>query len=443
MALASQMSRHDRTSVPWGSVSRRRRRRPVRTFLLLLIAGGAVGGAGWGLRNLAAGEPAEAASQETAFAESAPDPLALAPTAPIAPANASPAAGSVQSAPRQPDTAPVVLEMGRPAASAEPARDPLARPAAETVSVPAPAPVPQREPSPAASPTTAAPPPRQTTTAADRLPSDIAAIVAAAERARAENKLVEARTLLNRALLDPRTSEADRAALRQSIADLNATLVFSPTVVKGDPLTDTYTVRPGDSLAKITANLGLGVDWRLIQRINRISNPSRINVGQRLKIVRGPFHAVVDKSDFRIDLYAGEPISASAAAAPSRPNGAEPGWIYICSFRVGLGEHGTTPVGTFIVRPRSKLINPFWRNPRTGEEFAADDPRNPIGEHWLGLEGLDEATRQYEGYGIHGTIEPESIGKEMSMGCVRLAAEDVALVYEMLEEGVSIVRIVP
>ncbi len=40
-------------------------------------------------------------------------------------------------------------------------------------------------------------------------------------------------------------------------------------------------------------------------------------------------------------------------------------------------------------------------------------------------------------YGIHGTIEPDTIGRQASMGCVRLKVEDVQLVYDMLSEGKS------
>src|SRR5690606_25444057 len=114
---------------------------------------------------------------------------------------------------------------------------------------------------------------------------------------------------------------------------------------------------------------------------------------------------------------------------------------YIRSFPVGLGEYDSTPVGAWVVRSNSKLINPAWANPRTGERFAADDPRNPIGEHWIGLDGIDDHTRLTDGYGIHGTVEPESIGRQASMGCIRMHADDVALVYELLLEGVSSVHI--
>ena len=70
--------------------------------------------------------------------------------------------------------------------------------------------------------------------------------------------------------------------------------------------------------------------------------------------------------------------------------------------------------------------------------FKADDPMNPIGEHWLGLEGIETANASLAGYGIHGTIEPESIGRDMSLGCVRLVAEDIAIVWETLGDGCEI-----
>ncbi|HIB01258.1 MAG TPA: hypothetical protein EYO31_05085 [Phycisphaerales bacterium] len=42
---------------------------------------------------------------------------------------------------------------------------------------------------------------------------------------------------------------------------------------------------------------------------------------------------------------------------------------------------------------------------------------------------------------MHGTIAPETIGTQASMGCIRMGADEVAQVYEMLSEGVSIVEI--
>jgi lipoprotein-anchoring transpeptidase ErfK/SrfK len=62
----------------------------------------------------------------------------------------------------------------------------------------------------------------------------------------------------------------------------------------------------------------------------------------------------------------------------------------------------------------------------------ADDPRNPLGERWIGLEGVSGSAVGMMAYGIHGTIEPESIGKSVSMGCVRLHNADVEQLYDLL-----------
>jgi hypothetical protein len=252
--------------------------------------------------------------------------------------------------------------------------------------------------------------------------------IAAARQRQAAGDLIAARVLFTRALAEART-EAERSAIRAELTKINEDLVFSPRLSPDDPWSLAYTVQPGDSLVRINQRQGLAPDWRLIQRINRMSNPNRLQVGQRLKLLRGPFHAVVTKSAFRLDLYMGP------ADRPEQ-------WLYIRSFPVGLGEGGSTPTGTFVVKRNSKLVNPHWINPRTGQHFAAEDPLNPIGEHWIGLEGTGDAAG-YAGYGLHGTIDPQSIGREMSMGCVRMADSDIELMYELLGEQVSVVRIEP
>ena len=256
----------------------------------------------------------------------------------------------------------------------------------------------------------------------------VATLIQQAEAAIKANDPITARERYNQTLLSDRATAADRAHIREQMAALNQDLIFSPRVYPDDPFATVYEVQGGDSLARIAQSEGVATEWLLIQRVNRLSNPNNIYKGQKLKLVRGPFHAVVSKSAFRMDVYVGPPEEIDQ-------------WVYVRSFRVGLGEQDGTPLGAFKVRRHSKLINPFWRNPRTGEEFAADDPANPIGEHWVGLRGLGQA-ETFSGYGIHGTVEPESIGRSMSMGCVRMLPEDVALVYELLTEDISEVHIV-
>ncbi len=244
----------------------------------------------------------------------------------------------------------------------------------------------------------------------------------------AQNDPLAARQALWDAMRVPGLDELELSVLRGRLGSMNEDLVFGPTYIAGDPLSELYTVKPGDALSRIARAQKLHTHWRLIQRVNRLSSPQRIRVGQKLKLVRGPFHAVVDKSDFRLDLFRGETEKPET-------------WVYIRSFEVGLGEGNSTPIGHFLVRRNSKLENPAWVNPRNpSEKYSSDDPDNPIGEFWIGLEGLGDAAA-YAGYGLHGTIDPESIGESRSMGCVRLLPDDIALLYECLVEGESLVQI--
>ena len=86
-------------------------------------------------------------------------------------------------------------------------------------------------------------------------------------------------------------------------------------------------------------------------------------------------------------------------------------------------------------RARPQGQEPRLLQPRGEGVIEADDPRNPLGDYWIGLSGLAGAAVGKESYGIHGTIEPDSIGKQASMGCVRLRNEDVAVVFQCLAEG--------
>ncbi len=239
---------------------------------------------------------------------------------------------------------------------------------------------------------------------------------------------IAARTLFSRALADSRTTTADRSALREKLGRINDDLIFSNRYVKGEPFTEEYVVQSGDNPTKIFRKRDLATEPRLIEKTNKL-DATKLRVGQKVKLIRGPFHAVVHKADFRLDLYAGSPDDQA-------------NWTFIKSFTVGLGESNSTPVGSFVVKSSSKLINPPWTNPKTGEKFLADDPKNPIGERWIGIEGVGDA-RQYTGFGIHGTVDPDSIGKMKSMGCIRMNSADVETVYDLLTEKVSVVRIEP
>ncbi len=415
MPLPSQNARNVGTTRVSTFRGRRRGPRPLLAGGLLLVA--MVGGL-WGIVSLTgggdedgtAGTPPVAEVKKTGGAGS-PDP-GKAETPPKPGPTRTPA-----QQPQAPRTAPEKKAVTTP----PPPGPNGARPDAGTAS---PTPPASPAPNPASQPATQSQPP-----AGSSLPADLAGRLAEARAKLSAGDLVGGRAAFNRALADPRTPETEKAGIRDAMTKINAELVFSPRLLKDDPYVKSHTVAGGDALSKLPRAQGLSTDWRLIQRVNRLANPNAIRQGQTLKLLPGPFHAVVVKSAYRLDLYLG-------------PKDRPAEWMYVRSARVGLGEDDKTPVGDFVVRKGSKMINPSWANPFTGERFAADDPKNPLGEYWIGIEGTGDAAA-YNGFGLHGTIEPESIGKQQSMGCVRMLADDIALVYECLGEGVSAVRIVP
>ncbi|MEX0725323.1 MAG: L,D-transpeptidase family protein [Planctomycetaceae bacterium] len=177
-------------------------------------------------------------------------------------------------------------------------------------------------------------------------------------------------------------------------------LFFSPQPHIEEP----YVVQPGDQLRKVGKTYH--VPWEFIARVNRI-DPRKIRAGQKLKVFTGPFTADIDVSDYRLTLK----------------------WkdLYVKSYLVGVGTKGTTPFGEFVVK--DKLVDPVYYGSE-GDVIANDDPNNPLGERWIDLG---------DSYGIHGTIEPDSIGKAMSKGCIRMHNEEVEEVYDFLDIGSTVV----
>ncbi len=232
----------------------------------------------------------------------------------------------------------------------------------------------------------------------------------------AKGDLLAARVAFS-AALDRGLPFGEESELRSELERISNALLFSRATNTNDPLTSVRTIAAGDSIHVIARQNRITDE--LMMSINGVSEPNKIAVGQRLKVIQGPFRAVISKSQHRMDVYLGE--------------------VFVRSFRVGLGTNGGTPTGSWIVR--NKLANPDWTDPRNGRHYLADDPDNPIGEQWIGLEGIAGEAVGKQGFGIHGTIDPKSIGENMSMGCVRLTPDDIKMVYELLVERYSQVEI--
>ena len=65
---------------------------------------------------------------------------------------------------------------------------------------------------------------------------------------------------------------------------------------------------------------------------------------------------------------------------------------------------------------------------------AAQHAEHTIGSRWMGFATPQGPTS----YGIHGTVDADSIGKSESEGCIRLLKDDVEALFELIPEGGSV-----
>ncbi len=214
-----------------------------------------------------------------------------------------------------------------------------------------------------------------------------------------DGKLLEAKKLLRMNMtLCPSTDKLDE--IQKILWDVNVRILFSPIKTQG---TIIYEVKKGDTLYKIAKKFNTTVE--LIKKSNNIKN-SAIRPGDKLKVITSKFSVVVDKSKNTLSLKEEEEI--------------------LKIYAVSTGANNSTPVGTFKIT--NKLIDPPWY--KDGAVVAAESPDNILGSRWMGLSA--------KGYGIHGTTQPESIGKQVTAGCVRMRNKDVEELYSILPVGVEV-----
>jgi LysM repeat protein len=211
------------------------------------------------------------------------------------------------------------------------------------------------------------------------------------------------------------------SSVKAQMATLAEKWLFSRDAFPGDTLTGLYEVQHNDSLSEIGKKYK--VPHEILQQINNIPDPKKLREGQKIKVVNGPFHAIVYKSTFTLDLYLQN--------------------TYVKSYKVGLGMEGKeTPTGKWRVKAGGKLLNPTWRDPDTGRTYIADDPDYPLGSRWIAIEGLEGNALGRTGFAFHGTKDPETIGTRSSKGCIRLFNGDVIELYNLVVPVDSKVNVV-
>jgi len=208
------------------------------------------------------------------------------------------------------------------------------------------------------------------------------------------------------ALVDgyPNTDEAIR--VRERLGQLNMKVLCSPRPL---PFTGKHSVKRGEYLSTIARLRTNTVDQ--LRLLNGLKHDT-IAPGTALRLDYSTYFLTVDISEHVMTL--------------SRV------WRGVTNFvkcyAVGTGLHDNTPRGAFRIILREQ--EPTWCRPgSTPVPYGSKE--NLLGTRWLGLD--------CPGYGIHGTWEPDSIGKSSSAGCVRMLNENVEEVFSVVRVGTPVV----
>lgn len=130
-------------------------------------------------------------------------------------------------------------------------------------------------------------------------------------------------------------------------------------------------------------------------------------------------HVVVDKSGHDVEAF-----------------GADNKLLAFYPASIGSTEK-PAPTGQFIIRRIAHnpdyTYDPAYafKGVKAKKPFTiAPGPNNPVGAVWMDL--------SYEGYGIHGTPNPEAIGKTQSHGCIRMTNWDALDLASMIDKNTPV-----
>lgn len=189
--------------------------------------------------------------------------------------------------------------------------------------------------------------------------------------------------------------------VQEKVGKLNMDILFSNIITGRDVL---YEIEPGDSLSKIAKKFGTTVD--LIRKSNSLTSDV-IRAHSKLKISKVKYKILIDKSQNLLTVLT------------------EEGDI-VKVYRVATGANNSSPVGEFKVINRIK--DPVWYT--QGAIVPAESPDNILGTRWLGI--------SEPGYGIHGTVEPDSLGTQVTKGCIRMSNVEIEEVFSMIPIGTEV-----
>jgi lipoprotein-anchoring transpeptidase ErfK/SrfK len=220
------------------------------------------------------------------------------------------------------------------------------------------------------------------------------------------------------------------------------------TATSGDPALVEYEIQPADVKGPFNATVPKTLEKKAELKTLNFTNPrellaEKFHIDQALLTKLNP-KASFDAAGTKIMVpnVAKKPSQAKVAKVvvdkSARTVRALDGDGKLISFypaSVGSAERpapsGTLPIRsvaenpTYTYSPKLKFKGVKAKKPFT----IAPGPNNPVGNTWIDLG---------DGYGIHGTPEPQNISKTESHGCVRLTNWDAQALGKMVQRGTKV-----
>jgi RNA polymerase sigma factor (sigma-70 family) len=132
-----------------------------------------------------------------------------------------------------------------------------------------------------------------------------------------------------------------------------------------------------------------------------------------VSLVTHDFRIVVELAAHRITAYRGTAVLLSEAIAVGTSDAPTPGGLYYTT----------------------ELVQPL-------DEAGRSSPNGPYGPYAYGLSGFSEVLFDFGGgdgqFGIHGTNDPSSLGRDVSHGCIRMSNAGITRLAGTLPLGVPV-----
>jgi hypothetical protein len=218
-------------------------------------------------------------------------------------------------------------------------------------------------------------------------------MIAEARRRLNEGAMAEVHLQLSRVYDDPGLSAEESRELAELLDQLAGMVIYSRQHILEPP----HAVRSGETLPQIAQRYN--VPWQLLAKINGVRDPERLEPGRQLKVLRGPFDAVVSQGRYELVVMLGG--------------------YYAGRFPIGIGRDAPRLEGKYVVKEKTV------QSPSSGATAAAAgaDRSIPAGNYWIGLT---------ERIGIHGTSDLRSLRRADGRGSILLGERDVEDVFDIL-----------